>query len=73
MLALVIEDDGIGFDPEAKQPRGSFGLTALRERVEILGGRIGIQSRRAGPGVKQHGTRIEVGLPLPGAQQSRAR
>jgi two-component system sensor histidine kinase DegS len=67
VLILVIEDDGIGFVSCAETGRQSFGLTAMRERVEVLGGRIDIQSRAAGPLAKDHGTRIEVDLPLPGA------
>ena len=67
VLIMVIEDDGIGFDPGAKRGSRSFGLTAMRERVEVLGGKIHVQSRAA-TATKLHGTRIEVDLPLPGAQ-----
>jgi signal transduction histidine kinase len=52
---LRISDDGIGFDPR-QQTRG-FGLTAMRERAEALGGVFRVSSR---PG---HGTEIEVELP----------
>jgi signal transduction histidine kinase len=68
VLIMVIEDDGIGFDTGAKPGRRSFGLTAMRERVEVLGGKIHIESRRAGASVKKHGTRIVVDLPLPGGE-----
>jgi len=63
---MVIEDDGVGFDTAAKTGRRSFGLTAMRERVEVLGGRIHIQSKPASSNGKLGGTRIEVDLPLPG-------
>ena len=66
VLIMVIEDDGVGFDTAARPGRRSFGLTAMRERVEVLGGRIHIQSRSARSGIKMSGTRIEVDLPLPG-------
>jgi signal transduction histidine kinase len=66
VLIMVIEDDGVGFASEAKKGRPSFGLTAMGERVEVLGGRIHIQSRPASAHGKSHGTRIEVDLPLPG-------
>lgn len=54
ILAEVI-DDGRGFDPESV--RAGVGLSAMRERVEGLGGEIGISSR---PG---EGTRVEVRVP----------
>ncbi|PYT13924.1 MAG: hypothetical protein DMG59_18940 [Acidobacteria bacterium] len=66
VLIMVIEDDGVGFDTAAKVGRRSFGLTAMRERVEVLGGRIHVESKRASALTKKHGTRIEVDLPLPG-------
>lgn len=68
VLIMVIEDDGVGFDPSIRPPRRSVGLTAMRERVEVLGGRIHVESRRAGAPGRKHGTRIEVDLPLPGRE-----
>jgi signal transduction histidine kinase len=41
----------------------------MRERVEVVGGRIHIQSMPAGSLSKIRGTRIEIDLPLPGAVQ----
>lgn len=69
VLIMVVEDDGVGFDPAAQPGRRSFGLTAMRERVEVLGGKIHIQSRVATSMSKGHGTRIEVDLPLPGGDE----
>ena len=66
VLILVIQDDGLGFDTARKPGSSSFGLTAMRERVAILGGRIHIQSMPAGSMSKLRGTRIEVDLPLSG-------
>jgi signal transduction histidine kinase len=71
VLIMVVEDDGVGFDPGIRPGRRSFGLTAMRERVEVLGGTIQVQSRRADHS-KKHGTRIEVVLPLPGRQEKSA-
>jgi signal transduction histidine kinase len=69
VLVMTVEDDGIGFDTSAIRT-GRFGLTAMRERVAVLGGKVHVQSWRAGPASKRHGTRIEVDLPLPGAGRS---
>jgi signal transduction histidine kinase len=69
VLIMVVEDDGVGFDTAQKLGRRSFGLTAMRERVEVLGGRILVESSRAGPFSRAHGTRIEVGLPLTAAAE----
>lgn len=69
VLILVIQDDGLGFDTTGKPGSTSFGLTAMRERVEVLGGRIHIQSMPAGSMSKIRGTRIEVDLPLSGGMQ----
>lgn len=69
VLILVIQDDGLGFDTTRKPGNRSFGLTAMRERVEVLGGRIHIQSVPAGSMSKMRGTRIEVDLPLSGGMQ----
>ena len=68
VLIMVIEDDGVGFDTGSKPGRRSFGLTAMRERVEVLGGRIHVESKRVSASSKRHGTRIEVDLPLRGTR-----
>jgi len=64
-LALVLEDDGIGFDPEnvagivsgAGRTSG-LGLSGMKERVVLLGGTIAIEST---PG---KGSTIFVQIPL---------
>jgi PAS domain S-box-containing protein len=53
---LVIEDDGVGFDPALTTP--GLGLGNLRSRVEKLSGRLVIEQP------EDHGTRVEVWLPL---------
>lgn len=61
-LSLVVRDDGIGFD--ATRARGappgdrSLGLLGMHERVELVGGRLEIESA---PG---QGTEIQASLPL---------
>jgi signal transduction histidine kinase len=57
---LTIRDDGVGFDPvEAARLLGDghFGLAGMRERVELGGGRLDLDSQ---PG---RGTTIHVALP----------
>jgi signal transduction histidine kinase len=56
-VLLELRDDGRGFDPEAAGQRGS-GLTGMRERVGLLGGRFELLSA-AGQGVT-----IRVDIPL---------
>lgn len=41
---VTIADDGIGFDVEAGSPEGHFGLTMMRERAQISGGSLTIES-----------------------------
>jgi two-component system, NarL family, sensor histidine kinase DevS len=40
---VVIEDDGRGFDPEAVRA-GALGFTGMRERVELVGGRLTVEA-----------------------------
>ncbi|TLY55006.1 MAG: sensor histidine kinase, partial [Gammaproteobacteria bacterium] len=60
-LGLTIRDDGVGFDVarafEQAGSRGNLGLSGMRERVEILGGNLEVDS---GAG---RGTRIRISLP----------
>jgi signal transduction histidine kinase len=65
-VTLKIEDDGRGFDVGRKMgvPRQSYGLRAMRERVELLGGAIHFTSRPARRRAECRGTTIEAHLPL---------
>jgi len=47
-VTLVIEDDGIGFEPEASQVGEHFGLLGIRERAEALGGTLTVESSPGG-------------------------
>jgi len=60
VIRIEIEDDGRGFDPGnvSHAERRHFGLMGIEERVEILGGKVRIDSA---PG---QGTRIHVEVPL---------
>jgi signal transduction histidine kinase len=45
-LTAVVEDDGRGFDTAERG--GGFGLEGMRERVELLDGRLAVESGEAG-------------------------
>jgi PAS domain S-box-containing protein len=61
-ITLAIEDNGAGFAPAESRKPNSFGLLGLRERAQLLGGEITIDSA---PG---KGTRVRLRIPLePGA------
>ncbi|HYH90112.1 MAG TPA: GAF domain-containing sensor histidine kinase [Solirubrobacteraceae bacterium] len=50
-LTLAVTDDGRGFDPQTTSSKG-FGLTGMRERVELAGGELAIDSGPAGTTVR---------------------
>jgi two-component system, NarL family, sensor histidine kinase DevS len=54
-IALIIEDNGTGFD--AAVPAGGLGLVSMRERAELLGGSLRVES---GP---DHGTTLVIEVP----------
>ena len=63
---LDISDDGVGFDPAAPKRKvhpqdvGGFGLVAIRERVEQLGGQLLVESSAG------RGTTLAIELSAPG-------
>jgi signal transduction histidine kinase len=67
ILVMTVEDDGIGFDATGARAKQRFGLTAMRERIAVLGGKVHVQSCPASTLGGRRGTRIEVDLPLAGA------
>jgi signal transduction histidine kinase len=54
---VVVEDDGLGFDPRTTRT-GSLGFVGMRERVELVGGRLTVESA---PGA---GTTIAAEVPV---------
>jgi PAS domain S-box-containing protein len=60
-LTVTIEDRGAGFDPQ-RVARSAAGLSGMRERAGILGGRLTIGSSRGA------GTRITAVLPVGGGE-----
>ncbi len=57
-LRLQITDGGQGFDPAVLDRRKSTGLSIMRERTRLLGGRFDVET------ALEKGTRITVELPL---------
>jgi signal transduction histidine kinase len=62
-LVLLVEDQGAGFDIAAAQEarlakQGGFGLRSVRERLDLFGGHLDIESA---PG---QGTRVTLAVPL---------
>jgi PAS domain S-box-containing protein len=66
MVSLAVEDDGQGFDKQAGTSAG-IGLLGMQERIELLGGRLEIESW---PG---QGTRLTAHIPLQKAYLERRR
>ncbi len=61
-LQVLIRDDGVGFEMpdrgDALTELGHFGLVGMRERAELIGAQLTIQSTAG------HGTTIDLHLPL---------
>jgi two-component system sensor histidine kinase UhpB len=70
VLELVVRDDGVGFDVTSTlaqtDRRGHLGLLGMRERAQILGGSLEVDSE---PG---RGTRIRIRFPISEADAKRA-
>ena len=54
---LLLEDNGIGFSNRDREKTGHYGLNGLEERLDLVGGKIRIQSR------KDKGTKIKINIP----------
>jgi signal transduction histidine kinase len=57
-LQIMVMDNGRGFDPV--EVAGGFGLTGMRERAELIGARLEVESRPS------DGTAIRISLPAAG-------
>jgi signal transduction histidine kinase len=56
VVQIRLSDDGRGFEPNQ---RDGFGLTGIKERVQLLGGRMNINSALG------QGTCLRVEIPVP--------
>ena len=60
-IEVLIQDDGVGFEVPAEIMPGHIGLVAMRERVQVAGGRFAITSEQG------YGTTVQLWVPLPKA------
>lgn len=44
-LTLTVSDDGMGFDPSPPHPERRFGIQGMRERADMIGGILEIESQ----------------------------
>jgi signal transduction histidine kinase len=57
-VVLIIEDDGVGFDPREKSSEKGLGLPGIKERALLVGGTAEIESS------PKNGTTIYVRIPV---------
>jgi signal transduction histidine kinase len=62
-VALTVEDDGRGFDPE--EDSDGFGLVGMRERIELMNGELEIAGASGG------GTRVRATFPVVRSPEAR--
>ena len=55
--SFEIVDNGRGFDPSSV-PEGRYGLASMRERAELIGGRVSVASEASS------GTRVTLEVPV---------
>lgn len=68
-VALLIQDDGVGFEPATLRGQGAagrFGLVSMRERAELFGGDLTVVSARGA------GTTLQIRVPRWAPQGGRA-
>ena len=65
-ICLSVVDRGRGFDPQRLEGTAGFGLLTIRERVQLLGGRMKIKS------VQGAGSRLLIAVPDEGLSQAAA-
>jgi signal transduction histidine kinase len=58
ILNVMVEDNGVGFDPHAIEPKSTLGLYSIQRRVESMGGSVAIDP------VLERGTTIILDIPI---------
>ena len=66
IIRMTIEDNGVGFVLTKLRSKEMFGLTAMHERIERVGGQFSMESRQSSPRDRRSGTRIDVEVPTNG-------
>jgi len=69
IIQMSIEDNGVGFATAKRAAKRMFGITAMQERIETLGGQFRLKSRQASSKDRRSGTRIDVDLPITGVTE----
>ncbi len=64
-IIMIIEDDGVGFDIDDTHHSSRLGLVGMRERAEMLGGRLVIESEIS------NGTTVYVEVPYVNSDSDR--
>ena len=62
IIQMTIEDNGVGFIKTKQRAKPMFGITAMQERIDKLGGQFLLKSGHG----RHSGTRIAVTLPITG-------
>ena len=57
-VILVVEDNGRGFEEENTQQKDGIGISQIKARIQMMGGKLDIESK---PG---KGTKVTVQLPI---------
>ena len=58
-VTVLVEDDGKGFEmTEGELPSGHYGIMGMRERMQLLNGKLSIKS------APRRGTRVMISVPL---------
>lgn len=57
VISINIEDDGVGFNPSRSQPKKTFGILGMKERVRSLNGTFELES------IIGKGTKVYFSLP----------
>jgi len=63
-IQLSVHDSGIGFDPETVVSDHGLGLTSMKERLKLVGGRFSVESKL------EQGTTVHAHVPLSQKLQS---
>jgi signal transduction histidine kinase len=57
-IHLDVSDSGVGFDPQEQREIFGLGLIGMRERLNLVGGELSVESQPSG------GTQIKACVPL---------